>query len=64
MYYNNEEIRDKLSCMKKGEGYFDFGGGQCAFALDGKFKIYSRHKFSSETKSLKEAVQYMRTVLS
>ena len=64
MFYNNEYIREKLSVMKKGEGYFDFGKGQCAFALDGRFKIYSRHKLSNETKSLKEAVTFMRIVLS
>ena len=25
MFYSSDVIRDKLSVMKKGEGYFDFG---------------------------------------
>ena len=64
MYYSSEMIREKLCCMERGTGYFDFGKGQCAFALDGEFKIYSRHKYSNKTTSLNEAVQYMRIVLS
>lgn len=64
MFYNSDVIRDKLSVMKKGEGYFDFGKAQCAFALDGEFKIYFKHKFRNQTNSLKEAVSYMEIVLN
>lgn len=51
MFYSSDVIRDKLSVMKKGEGYFDFGKAQCAFALDGEFKIYFKHKLSNQTSS-------------
>lgn len=64
MFYNSDSIRDKLSVMKKGEGYFDFGKAQCAFALDGEFKIYFKHKLINQISSLKEAVRYMEVVLN
>ena len=64
MFYNNEQIREKLASMERGVVYFDFGQGQCAFANDGEFKIYFKHKLSNTTTSLKEAVKYVKIVLS
>lgn len=63
-YHTSEQIREKLAGMERGVGYFDFGKAQCAFALDGYFKVYSHHKFSNQTRSLKEAVSFVRICLS
>lgn len=50
-----DEIRNILSEMERGKGYFDFGIVDVCFDKGGVFKIYHRDKINKKTPYLAEA---------
>lgn len=55
--YEDSEVREILSSMIRGNGYFDFNIVEVCFNSNGEFKIYHRDKLRTKTKSMKEAVR-------
>ena len=57
--FSDEKIREILSGMNRGSGYYDFKKAEVCFNLDGEFKVFVRNKIEFKTLSLKECLGFL-----